>query len=138
MIECHQGYVCTFIGKKTAKNSLGWKSKICSTERHDHLYHLYAPFEIIEKWGANLNSIGNLVVLEQSINRSINNRENQKLPNYKFKKTLFYFDRCNMMSTADWQLSHIFIPHYYPILHQKRDVRAIVIDVFKRESSREP
>ncbi len=42
--------------------------------------------DIIKKWGANLNSIGNLVVLEQSINRSINNRESQKLSNYKQSK----------------------------------------------------
>lgn len=38
---------------------------------------------IKEKWGENLNSLGNLVVLEQSINRSINNLENKKLANYK-------------------------------------------------------
>ena len=38
---------------------------------------------IKETWGDNLNSLGNLVVLEQSINRSISNSENKKLENYK-------------------------------------------------------
>ncbi|NKI26500.1 DUF262 domain-containing protein [Arenibacter sp. 6A1] len=36
-----------------------------------------------QTWGDNLNSLGNLVVLEQNINRSINNSENKKLENYK-------------------------------------------------------
>ena len=38
---------------------------------------------IKETWGENLNSLGNLVVLEQKINRSISNSENKKLENYK-------------------------------------------------------
>jgi hypothetical protein len=43
--------------------------------------------EIIQyEWGQDLNSLGNLVVLEQSINRSINNRKNEKLANYKKSK----------------------------------------------------
>ena len=38
---------------------------------------------IKETWRDNLNSLGNLIVLEQKINRSISNSENKKLENYK-------------------------------------------------------
>ena len=39
--------------------------------------------KIKKSWGLNLNSLGNLVILEQSINRSINNSEHKKLEGYK-------------------------------------------------------
>lgn len=38
--------------------------------------------KIKASWGVNLNSLGNLVVLESAINKSIGNRESQKLENY--------------------------------------------------------
>ena len=39
--------------------------------------------QIKKEWGETLNSIGNLVILEQEINRSIKNRETKKLNGYK-------------------------------------------------------
>lgn len=42
--------------------------------------------KIKAEWGENLNSIGNLVILEQSINRSIGNDESKKLENYENSK----------------------------------------------------
>lgn len=41
---------------------------------------------IKDQWGENLHSLGNLVALEYDINRSINNREDQKLDGYKRSK----------------------------------------------------
>jgi len=38
--------------------------------------------DIKDAWGSDINSIGNLVVLESSLNRSIGNREDEKLKNY--------------------------------------------------------
>jgi len=38
---------------------------------------------IKEKWGSNLNSLGNLVVLESDLNKKISNNEKKKLPHYK-------------------------------------------------------
>lgn len=42
--------------------------------------------KIKNSWGKELNSIGNLVVLEQSLNRSILNHENKKIDNYRKSK----------------------------------------------------
>lgn len=42
--------------------------------------------QIHKEWGSDINSIGNLVVLERRINRSINNREHKKLQNYQKSK----------------------------------------------------
>ncbi|MEP2025411.1 DUF262 domain-containing HNH endonuclease family protein [Reichenbachiella sp.] len=38
--------------------------------------------QIYDEWGSDLNSVGNLVVLERHINRSINNKEKKKLDRY--------------------------------------------------------
>jgi len=55
-------------------------------------------------WGETLNSIGNLVVLEQKINRSINNRESEKLNGYKNSE--FEIVKSKLVSEYDnWDLT---------------------------------
>ncbi len=59
--------------------------------------------KIKEEWGENLNSLGNLVVLEQDINRSINNRKNEKLAGYK--RSNFAIVNTNLVRRYnDWDL----------------------------------
>lgn len=60
--------------------------------------------KIKSEWGETLNSIGNLVVLEQKINRSINNREGEKLKGYK--KSKFEIVKTKLVSEYDnWDLT---------------------------------
>jgi hypothetical protein len=60
--------------------------------------------EIRKIWGDSLNSLGNLVILEQKINRSINNRENEKLSGYK--KSAFEIVKTKLVSEYDnWDLN---------------------------------
>lgn len=59
--------------------------------------------KIKESWGVNLNSLGNLVVLESSINKSIGNRENQKLESYK-KSEYTIVNTALMNQYNDWNL----------------------------------
>lgn len=52
---------------------------------HIQSYHdenLQERTDIIQKWGPLINSLGNLVVLEQEFNRAIGNRESKKLEYY--------------------------------------------------------
>lgn len=59
--------------------------------------------KIKSEWGGNLNSIGNLVVLEQSINRSISNNEGKKLENYE--KSNFKIVKSKLVEQyKDWNL----------------------------------
>lgn len=59
--------------------------------------------KVKKEWGESLNSIGNLVVLEQTINRSINNRESEKLTGYK--KSKFEIVKSKLVSEYEnWDL----------------------------------
>lgn len=60
--------------------------------------------DIIETWGSEINSIGNLVVLESSINRSIGNRESQKLENYRTSELVIVNKRLVKDYSAGWDL----------------------------------
>ncbi len=59
--------------------------------------------EVEEKWGDTINSIGNLVILEQDINRSIsNNAYDVKIEGYK--KSKFAIIEKHLRCHSDWNL----------------------------------
>lgn len=60
--------------------------------------------EIWKEWGANINSIGNLMVLEQSRNRSISNSQyKDKIPHYK--DSIFNIVTNQTKKYKDWDLN---------------------------------
>jgi len=76
-------------------------------------------------WGESLNSLGNLVVLEQSINRSINNRESEKLKGYQ--KSDFKIVNSKLVSEYDnWDLEKCEI-------RKEKEVLKIVNYIFENE-----
>ena len=59
--------------------------------------------KIKSEWGENLNSLGNLVVLEQNINRSINNVTSKKFDGYKKSSLTIVNDKLTEQY-SDWNL----------------------------------
>lgn len=81
--------------------------------------------KIKSKWGETLNSIGNLVVLEQKINRSINNRESEKLNGYK--ESRFEIVKTKLVSEYDnWDLTKCK-------LRNEKEVEKIFNYIFEKE-----
>lgn len=81
--------------------------------------------KIKSEWGETLNSIGNLVVLEQTINRSINNRENEKLNGYK--KSEFKIVKTKLVSEYNnWSLKKCK-------LRKEKEVKKILKYIFEYE-----
>jgi uncharacterized protein with ParB-like and HNH nuclease domain len=61
--------------------------------------------EVWEKWGENINSIGNLMVLESSLNKSISNREyGYKLTRYPESKYKIVHN--HVRNYSEWSLEH--------------------------------
>ncbi len=56
--------------------------------------------EIWEEWGSEINCIGNLIILESSINRKIGNKKDEKIPNYKESKYKIVQDFVNNSNCA--------------------------------------
>ena len=79
--------------------------------------------EIKKKWGNNLNSIGNLVVLEQHINRSINNKEHKKIEGYSKSKLEIVKSKL-VEIYPNWDLESCRI-------RKEKEVRKIVDYIFK-------
>lgn len=67
---------------------------------------------IISEWGENLNSLGNLVALEQKINRSINNVESKKLLGYQ-KSSLLIIKTKLTEQYSDWNLEKCIVRKNY-------------------------
>jgi hypothetical protein len=81
--------------------------------------------KIKSEWGETLNSIGNLVVLEQKINRSINNRESEKLKGYK--KSEFQIVKSKLVSEYDnWDLKKCEI-------RKEKEVEKIINYIFENK-----
>lgn len=81
--------------------------------------------KVKSEWGETLNSIGNLVVLEQTINRSINNRESEKLKGYK--KSEFQIVKTKLVSEYDnWDLKKCEI-------RKEKEVEKIINYIFENK-----
>ena len=81
--------------------------------------------KIKEEWGETLNSIGNLVVLEQTINRSINNRESEKLKGYN--KSVFEIVNTKLVSEYEnWNLKKCEI-------RKEKEVEKIINYIFENK-----
>lgn len=67
---------------------------------------------IKSEWGENLNSLGNLVALEQKINRSINNVESKKLLGYQ-KSSLTIIKSRLVEQYSEWNLEKCIVRKDY-------------------------
>lgn len=70
--------------------------------------------KIKSEWGENLNSLGNLVVLEQNINRSINNVTSKKFDGYKKSSLTIVKDKLTEQY-PDWNLRKCIIRKDYEV-----------------------
>ncbi|MCB0486807.1 MAG: DUF1524 domain-containing protein, partial [Flavobacteriaceae bacterium] len=70
--------------------------------------------KIKSEWGENLNSLGNLVVLEQNINRSINNVTSKKFDGYKKSSLTIVNDKLTEQY-SDWNLRKCIIRKDYEV-----------------------
>jgi hypothetical protein len=68
---------------KSLKENLFWKPLDIEHIQSFNDEDLSKRDVIKEKWGENLNSLGNLVALESDLNKKISNNESKKVPHYK-------------------------------------------------------